>query len=122
MQNRKKVEVSEATKLHIQECMLRFVGMRGYPDNEFGFKARCEALGQIVHDKPNGQYWKNAGQEGKIQFDDTVGPIENDLEWLVEEAMARWSFCPTPRHLRALYCTHFIPVDGVQISVDLDNV
>lgn len=102
----------------IVDHLKKFSGRRGYPDTEQGFEALVDAVADIIYDKPNGSLWNHP----TIKINSALGPIDNDLDWLMKRAYRELTFCPMPPHFRAMYCQNFIPADGIQIAIDLEDL
>lgn len=118
----KKVDQSPEKMQRIAAMLKCFEGRRNYPANDNAFAATCRAIADIVYDKPNGYLWDKTNEDGTPRINEYIGPIDNDLDWLQEKAMAEFTFCPTPKHLRALYCQNFKAADGRNININLEDL
>jgi len=114
----KRVDSSEEKMARIAEHIRAFSGRKYYPDTDQGFEKLCEAVADIVYDKPNGSLWDNK----EIPFNPLLGHVDNDLDWLMKRAFSQMTTCPMPAHFRSLYCDYFIPADRVQISIKLEDL
>ena len=117
------VENSTAKMKHITVALQRFEGRRYYPPTDLAFDAFVEGVAEIVWDKPNGYMHDKTFEDGKPKYELNLGWVDNDLELLIKEAITTFTFCPSPKHLRALYCQLGLrPADGRHINIDLEDL
>ena len=107
----------DARVVDVAEALSALNWMPNYPKEEKQFAFFCRALAKFVQTADR-RHWSDEDPEWNEKY--ALGWV-NPLAWVVEQVGDACEFFPPPVKWRAIYCTHFPPLDHKR-PADLDSI